>query len=376
MLDTFPGEALAQNWLSETLCNELLRELDHATQEQLEDFPHYVGAPYKEILERYSSISTRFKTLTHEIRKLNGPSKDLVRKALTTQNSLPAILQHDFEYAECSNELPVIHALAVDLFSTAFAKLSLIKSPGENSAIRDWHFDLIFNGHKKKACAGCGLEKLEAPDADIVRPDLDHYLAISRYPFAGVNLANLTPMGTMCNTKYKLDKDVLNSAPGSRTSAFDPYGTLRGSISLDGSRFLPSPQTIADWCVNIAPDDPMTTNWDRVFKIKLRYKNILKSDFDEWLAGFSDYVVIHKMPVNNQAETIAALASYVATCRLETLPAIATLKTLAMQLFRSAMGSAENGARIFRFFHNFHRNRTSKEYEPVDGALIEVLASA
>ncbi|AQS61030.1 hypothetical protein AGRHK599_LOCUS2082 [Rhizobium rhizogenes] len=362
MFDTFPVDALAHNWLSEILLEEIEREISHAHPEALPAFPHFVQQPYRSIFERYESIVSRFHKLATEIRQLNTTDKALVHASLRTQNSLPAILLHDFEYQECATALPKIHALAVDLFSTAFERLSVIKSPDHDDAIRDWHFDLIFNAFKKKTCAACGLEKLERPDADIPRPDLDHYLSISQYPFAGVNLMNLTPMGIACNTRYKLAKDVLNDDAGSRTDSFDPYGELRGTISLEGSRFLPADHAVAEWRVSIVPDTAMGVNWDRLFKIKSRYSGVLYSDFADWVEQFSDYVARHGMSITDREAVLSGLGRFIETCRYEALPAVALLKASAMRLFHDAIASEELGSRMHQFLMQVNERRTTKEH--------------
>lgn len=82
------------------------------------------------------------------------------------------------------------------------------------------------------------MERLEPYHPDVPRHDLDHYLAISRYPFSGTNLKNLTPMGDRCNSSYKLALDILYDPNGNRLPCYDPYGDVTASFSLEGSELF------------------------------------------------------------------------------------------------------------------------------------------
>ena len=79
-------------------------------------------------------------------------------------------------------------------------------------------------------CPFCALEYFDAPGAP--REDLDHYLAVSRYPFAAANLRNLTPMGMKCNERHKGDGDILRDEAGNRRQSFDPYVERELQVSV------------------------------------------------------------------------------------------------------------------------------------------------
>ncbi|MEQ1712453.1 MAG: replication protein RepA [Hyphomicrobium sp.] len=144
-----------------------------------------------------------------------------------SQNNFP----HMFDGAtDCpaKAELPagVIDAVD-DLMRFSFGLLSDLR-------IRDEQYAAIHAGMTSRVCPFCGCEYFEAPGAP--RHHLDHYLAISRYPFAGTNLRNLVPMGDRCNSAYKRNQDILFDAQGQRRRCFDPYGQLVCSVSLAQSR--------------------------------------------------------------------------------------------------------------------------------------------
>lgn len=121
------------------------------------------------------------------------------------------------------------------------------------------------------ACAFCGYE---AADNSLIRNmDWDHYLARSRYPFAGANLRNFTPMGDACNGSFKLAKDVLRNDVGARRRCFDPYHSEPATMDLLASTlFARGPgNQLPEWVVTFNGDAEYCETWENVFSLRTRW---------------------------------------------------------------------------------------------------------
>lgn len=66
------------------------------------------------------------------------------------------------------------------------------------------------NTQKLKVCPGCdGQPPSVDKYAEMIRQDVDHFFAKSRYPFWAIHPLNLTPLCKDCNQTYKGDKDAI-----------------------------------------------------------------------------------------------------------------------------------------------------------------------
>src|SRR5262249_39806605 len=150
----------------------------------------------------------------------------------------------------------------VDLFSFAFTLLS-------DFGVRDTMYEHIYDAIPEKVCPFCGCETFDSPRGP--REALDHYLAKSIYPCAAANLQNLVPMGTKCNSRYKLSKDIIRTAAG-RRRAFFPYGTDVATISLlDSIPFAGASGDAPEWRVTFSPAVQEVETWNQVFGIETRF---------------------------------------------------------------------------------------------------------
>lgn len=162
--------------------------------------------------------------------------------------------------------------------------------------MRDELYTKIYDKISDKVCPFCGDERFDKPVNSsflkTCREDLDHYLPISKYPFAGVNLANLVPMGHKCNSDYKKTKDLSIDAAGNSTPAYNPYTEQTVKLSLlnsimnwEGHQLKPG------YVVDFTPSDQRTDKWDAVFCIKDRLKdNILSVETDDLLSAIGGYI--------------------------------------------------------------------------------------
>jgi hypothetical protein len=194
-----------------------------------------------------------------------------------------------------------------DYFRAAFDVLGPL-------GVRDRQYALVYELLASKTCPFCGVELMDAPG--LPREDLDHYLPIAKYPFAGVNLRNLAPMGAKCNSSYKLQKDVLHDDLGHRRRCFDPYGERVGKISLRESRMFAGDVRdsfrLPAWEVELQSEQmEETETWDAVFRIKERYRrSVLDAFFREWIQHFRYWCIRSAEQVFTVEELVTALRQY------------------------------------------------------------------
>jgi hypothetical protein len=340
MLATYPVEATQENWLSSCLTTALLLRLEQLDAGQdVDQFPTDVDEKYRETIARFTGVVDRFNALSDALAGLSPEQRSAVRDAIETQNRFPEIFDPASDCFVCNDALPEVHALARKLFEFSFGVLSKIKTPGSDVSVRDVHYAIAYDHLLKKCCPFCGLERLEPHHPDIPRPDLDHYLAISQYPFCGVNLRNLTPMGDRCNSSYKLAVDILRDKDGSRLPCYDPYGDVTTGFSLTGSTIIGSPAGEPVWVLQLAPEVPETENWNRIFRIRLRLEQSLKAEFAGWVTEIGGVLRGLGYNLDIIEDVFAGLQRYQAICSMETLPGVALLKAEVASLLFQALGT-------------------------------------
>jgi hypothetical protein len=193
MLFGYSVAATAENWLHECLC-EMVRSVLTLMNagDGAGNWPDCVPPAHKARLSNRPALRAKFESFCQAAMQVTQEERLQVLVALATQNNFPAVF--DGTTACLRNEdLPgAIREPAKDFFSTAFDILTRLK-------IRDRHYQNIYDSLPARVCPFCGIEPFEAPG--LAREDLDHYLAISHYSFAGANLRNLTPMGGASATR-------------------------------------------------------------------------------------------------------------------------------------------------------------------------------
>lgn len=151
----------------------------------------------------------------------------------------------------------------------------------------------------KRYCPFCGLEELIpavriTPDGKTKesQQDYDHLLYKDEYPFAAVNMKNLAPMGSKCNQKYKLTKDLIFDKDGNRIVFYYPYHKCPDiSIDLTGSPIPDDNDDGKGWIINFKPNTDKVETWAYIFEIRVRYKELFEDGyFDTWLEQLRKYI--------------------------------------------------------------------------------------
>lgn len=350
MFFNYPIAATADNWISSTIL-DILRNALIALQEGEEpsDFHDSVPEIYQAEFLRGRRFSYYYSNFIDLCRPLEPHQLDLTMAALIGQNQFPGLFDVNAPSANIADTLPTIHEAARNLFEYAFGKLSDLKTPGSAETVRARYHQLVHAHLESGCCPFCGLEIMEAPDPDLVDPDLDHYLAVSKYPFAGANLRNLTAMGTTCNRSYKGAQDILMDDDNQRVDCIDPYGQEHVSLSLNGTVLLPGGGAGPNWTMIFDPD-LRSRNWRRVFNLETRLRvNVLEKQYQTWLKHCISYARENNIDLSSRNGALEAVGKFKNTCKYETFPTIGRLKTSFFELIEAALEDPEAAERV----HNF-----------------------
>jgi hypothetical protein len=301
----YPVEATADNWLHDCLAAILSGVHAQLTSgEIVPEWPDFIPGQYRNRLISRTGLKNRLTTYLATISGLTEEERERILQAFNDENQIANLLSATSN-CESINDLPLaVQEPVCDLFDYAFDLLAGL-------GIRDEFYRLIYNGIKYRVCPFCGLEFFDAPGA--AREALDHFLAKSRYPFAAANLRNLVPMGQKCNSRYKLDDDILKRADGTRRQSFDPYGPVSEiSISLSHSQpFAGKDGQVPAWNIQFHPVNDQVATWDAVFRIRDRYeRDVLDPSFKSWLTEFSAWCRYAQLNLNGQEDLLDALKKY------------------------------------------------------------------
>lgn len=306
MIFGYPNEAILDNWFHDCICT-ILRSI-HASVQSAQPqgpWPAIIPEPYRGVLQRRTGLRDRIDAYTMAVASLNGHELQKLVSALEEQNRIQLLLE-GASSCDAIDELPeAIRHPARELFSFAFDLLT-------DLGIRDRQYAEIYDRAPYHLCPFCGCEYFDAPGAP--REGLDHYLPRSKYPFAAANLTNLVPMGSKCNSSYKLAQDILYKEDGTRRKSFYPYHHGGVHVSLTNSKPFARPYGLfpyPDWVIEFEPSIEETSTWDTVFHIRERYsRDILDPDFSSWLRDFSSWCRSANIRPTTEQDVMDALRDY------------------------------------------------------------------
>jgi hypothetical protein len=343
MLHGYPLVATQDNWLHETITSKVrlaLTELNSGSSIT----PWKVGLPLK--LNRKRAIKLRFEKFVSVARGLDQHERLELLRLMDEQNNIPKLFS---DLSKCEpitvDSLPPgVYTAVREIFESAF---DLLTSLG----IRDKQYLQIYESLSLKVCPFCGTEPFDAPG--LVREDLDHYLFIASYPFLGVNLLNLTPMGGRCNSGYKHKKDILHDQAGSRRRCFDPYGNHSLEVSLIESRpfegTAKNSMKLPLWDIRFNGSKDEVATWEDVFRIKERYeKSVLDAYFREWMVDFARWCKKEGLNVETRDRIVQAIDCYIDKI-LSQSAILNFLRKAVFQMLSHQCGVGDNPDRLVRW---------------------------
>lgn len=268
MLYRMPVNAAEENWLCEAL-NAVLEKgfADIDAGAEPTAWPNCLPTAHLDTLRRRGKLGEALTAVITAYGSLMPEARALVREAREDQLQLADMFEGG-RTANTLDDLPEAIRVPLDDFSKRV--FDVLDDLGIRARSYKVHDD-----EGRLACAFCGYE---AVDSSLVRNmDWDHYLARSRYPFAGANLRNFTPMGDACNGNFKRAKDILRNAKGARRRCFDPYGSEPATMDLLASTlFVRGPgDQLPEWVVTFHGDVDYCETWDNVFSLRERWTSRL-----------------------------------------------------------------------------------------------------
>jgi hypothetical protein len=270
-------------------------------------WPGVVPAEYRVQLKSRRGLRDRVAVYADAVTPLSIEERMSIAVVMEDQNRIGDLLSGACNCLAVDDLPDAVRQPVRDLFGFGFELLSTF-------GVRDRQYNLIHQEIRYRICPFCGCEYFSSPNGP--REALDHYLAESKYPFAAVNLRNLAPIGSKCNSQYKLAKDILYRDDGSRRRAFDPYNSegLQVQVLLDESQVNHSIDgpLIAEWVVKFSIDEEETETWDQMFSIRERYKRdfLEERSFKDWLWEFRNWCVTAALQIVGDDDVVKAVERY------------------------------------------------------------------
>lgn len=236
-------------------------------------------------------LNNRFKAFFDVYKKLNKDKKiefyELIIFSQDIYKYFEDISITDIKKIQSSNIKTLLNNS--DVFHQLMDSMwNYLKSP--NAWEIDKHYEAFYNNlPDSKMCPFCGMNKIS--DKDLYRSDYDHIAYKAEFPISSIDLKNITPSCSECNTKFKTTKNVFYAFnDASRSQYYYPY-TFKSayidlSISFDliGSLF---PNTdLANingiWKITINPNNDTTKTWNKIYSIESRYIKLLSVNYLQW----------------------------------------------------------------------------------------------
>ncbi|ATN35234.1 hypothetical protein ACO34A_15635 [Rhizobium sp. ACO-34A] len=308
MLFTYSPSGLQENWLNDTIISIVSSGMDAIAEGNAPtEWPDCIPLGKRAALQTRTGIRDRLITLYQSFGALEPDVRAQLQQAMLRQTALPEVLTDGLECVSITDFPKEVKVAVRSLFDFLFELLSELQVDGK--CIRDIQYSAIYAELKDRICPFCGLGYFRGPGAP--RHNLDHYMPISRYPFAGADLRNLPPICSECNSDFKGATDILYDAQGIRRMCSDPYNGPTYTISLAGSRLFEGESLkgiqYPQWVIGfLGPTQAQAATWDEIYKIRDRYiRDVLTPDFLPWLRHFAKWYVGAK-GYDHDGQTIAS----------------------------------------------------------------------
>lgn len=144
------------------------------------------------------------------------------------------------------------------------------------------YYKKFVESNNEGVCPFCGLQPMDGINVN-TREAFDHYLPKSKYPFNSINLKNLVPCCTKCNSSYKKDKDPLLDNQHSRRKVFYPFAinnyrlnvsiTFKPNFNFSQLKNLQAEDITINF--NLKDKEQEIEVWKELYGIDERYKDRL-----------------------------------------------------------------------------------------------------
>jgi len=216
-----------------------------------------------------------------EFGKLDTKAINEYHRYFQDNNTIEALCAGDTDhrpvrYFDLSPEMSTLNerlkAFYKNLYSSGFWVLAFVKE-AIGTDLASYYNDFV-RTNNQGVCPFCGIQPIDN-ELDPTREAFDHYLPKSKYPFNSVNLKNLCPICSKCNTGNKADKDPLHDQQQNRRRAFYPFSTASPDIDvsitlLDKNWEQPTSDKL-DLSLHSGTSQDMVETWDDLFSVHQRY---------------------------------------------------------------------------------------------------------
>lgn len=269
-------------------------------------------------LRSRSGLKKRFNALSQAAQGLTTAQAQEALSLLKSESYYKEVLSGAATYHPLLAMTDDFNCALGALFEFAFSLLGTLKGvPVDGLTIRDGLYRRAYHAMPGHFCPFCGIDRFDAPHPAMPRHALDHYLAISVYPIFGAHLPNLVPMCGRCNSSFKLALDMLRAEDGTPRACVDPYGGQTAKVSLMNSAPFGGAEKgqLPQWVIDFEPVIDAFETWDKVFSIRLRYKeSLLDAEYKAWLQDFSRWAKDSQLSVTNNHEASDALRRWASLC--------------------------------------------------------------
>jgi hypothetical protein len=249
--------------------------LAHSCEKEL--FPKW----FQPVYTRSPGLKDQFQEVFNKVKKLNKSKQRVLIDKYRKSKEIHSICNDSSNLYKGLKDLdPSIQKPIKDLFTFLYENTIGTAIFKQCSGMHiDDHYTKFFEENEVHVCPFCGLETYTFPI--FRRAEYDHYLPISIYPWLGVNLNNLVPMGDHCNGK-KNDVNILFSDRNFsfRRKVWYPYEWIPTNNKLTCIKKPTIHDIKGVWKVTYAADkitdNEKVTTWSEVFQIELRYSEAIK----------------------------------------------------------------------------------------------------
>ncbi|MDP2851569.1 MAG: hypothetical protein Q8O20_10905 [Sulfuricurvum sp.] len=234
---------------------------------------------------------------------LSSHDKELVKNAFYNNQLIEDICKCSINPVSYS-ELPKEINNLLEEYLTNLWSLLTTKDAKKNIKLKEQcgniyeHYCDLFKDKRQifTVCPVCGIEELleeydscndeNEENQTKAREAYDHYLPKSLYPFMSISFENLIPICHHCNSDYKHKYNTPYDG-SHRQKCFFPYSSGNNSIqvNIQSEHILKALSSSNSWFIELnSPNDIQEEidSWDRIFQIKSRYKNRIKTKEASW----------------------------------------------------------------------------------------------
>lgn len=239
------------------------------------------------IATRHSTILLKQCRLIYaSFQKLSTQKRRLICNQIRISNNVVAISEGRIKPVKLDKDVQGVEKLIRTLFLKSYDQV-LDGDPFKetfNVSLRKYYTDFGKKNKEITICPICGIVPLKKGEGK-ARDQFDHYLPKALYPLSAVNMDNLVPICTDCNSNGgKGEKDVMHYAKNGKF--FFAYDEVCGGIEVRVSIIEDNPKLEEiKWQIEyVNPHGKLdeVESWKVIYDIEDRHVNHIKPRIEGW----------------------------------------------------------------------------------------------